>query len=178
MRDRLPMLLSITALLVAVLGATPLGKAAYEAAVPRNSVGTLQLKNSAVTTKKLAGNAVNSAKVQNGSLLASDFKAGQLPAGPTGPQGPPGAPGLSAIETVNAVSPSSSATTRAISKQCPAGKRLLGGGANLGGNFTTVAIQRSFPDNDNTWTATAREITPNAGSWTLTAYAVCGIAAS
>src|SRR5206468_7737657 len=57
--------------------AIALGGTSFAAAIaiPRQSVGTLQLKNSAVTTKKLAGNAVTSAKVLNGSLLASDFKA-------------------------------------------------------------------------------------------------------
>jgi hypothetical protein len=52
-------------------------------ALPRNSVGTKQLKK----------NAVVSAKVKNRSLLAVDFKAGQLPAGPPGAPGAPGAPG-------------------------------------------------------------------------------------
>lgn len=69
-RERLPVVLSITALAVAVLGVTPLGEAAREALVPRNSVGTAQLRN----------NAVVSAKVRDGSLLASDFKAGVIPA--------------------------------------------------------------------------------------------------
>ena len=161
--------------LAVALGGTSL---AAVVALPRGSVGTLQLRSSAVTTKKLANNSVTSVKVRNGSLLASDFRAGHLPAGPTGPQGPPGTPGVSGIETVNAASAVNSSTTRTISKQCPSGKHLLGGGAQLGGSFTTVAIQRSFPDNDNTWTATAREITPNAGSWSLTAYAVCGMVAS
>src|SRR5262249_2193462 len=130
------------------------------------------------TTKKLANNSVTSAKVKNGSLVSADFRAGQLPAGPTGPQGPPGTPGGSAIETVNATSPVNSSTTRTISMACPSGKHPLCGGARLNGGFTTVAIQRSFPDNDNTWTATAREMTPNAGAWSLTAFAVCGMVAS
>lgn len=52
-------------------------------ALPKNSVGTKQLKK----------NAVNSAKVKNRSLLAVDFKAGQLPAGPPGAPGAPGAKG-------------------------------------------------------------------------------------
>jgi hypothetical protein len=58
-----------------------LGGAGYAVvSLPRNSVGTPQLKNSAV----------NSAKVRDRSLLARDFKAGQLPQGNTGPQGLPG----------------------------------------------------------------------------------------
>ena len=46
-------------------------------ALPKNSVGTKQLKK----------NAVVSAKVKNRSLLAVDFKAGQLPRGPKGDPG-------------------------------------------------------------------------------------------
>jgi hypothetical protein len=46
-----------------------------------------------VGTKQLKKNAVISSKVKNRSLLAVDFKAGQLPAGPPGAPGAPGAPG-------------------------------------------------------------------------------------
>ena len=71
-----------------------LGGASYAAIqIPKNSVGTKQLKNRAVTAKKIHKNAVNTWKVRNGSLLAKDFKAGQLPAGATGPTGPVGLPG-------------------------------------------------------------------------------------
>jgi hypothetical protein len=60
------------------------GGAAYAAIhLGQNSVGTKQLKRNAVT----------GVKVKDGSLLAGDFKAGQLPAGERGPQGLPGAPG-------------------------------------------------------------------------------------
>jgi hypothetical protein len=52
--------------------------------VAGNSIGTAQLKNRAVTAKK----------VSYGTLLAKDFKSGQLPkAGPTGPMGPTGPAG-------------------------------------------------------------------------------------
>ena len=54
--------------------------------LPANSVGKRQLKRNAVT----------SVKVANGSLIAKDFAAGQLPAGrqgATGPTGPTGAAG-------------------------------------------------------------------------------------
>ncbi|MFN8222671.1 MAG: hypothetical protein U0R50_05405 [Gaiellales bacterium] len=99
MRDRLPLLLSATALVVAVFGSTPLGNAAYQALAP-GSVGTPQLKRGSVTTPKLAagsvtqgklaGDAVGSAQVRDGSLLATDFAAGQLPAGAKGDKGDKG----------------------------------------------------------------------------------------
>ena len=73
------------ALVVACVAlAFALGGVSYAATVlPRNSVGTLQLK----------ANSVNSSKVANGSLLRADFKAGQVPSGPAGPAGPAGAAG-------------------------------------------------------------------------------------
>lgn len=58
--------------------------------VPRNSVGPLQLKRNAVTSSKIAPSAVQTAHVLTGSLLAEDFKAGQLPSGPKGDKGPKG----------------------------------------------------------------------------------------
>ena len=73
------------ALVVACLALTiALGGTSYAAVtLPRNSVGTPQLKR----------NAVNSLKVRNFSLLRADFKRGQIPAGARGPQGLPGATG-------------------------------------------------------------------------------------
>lgn len=61
-----------------------LGGVSYAAIeIPRNSVGTSQLK---------AG-AVNSSKVKDRSLLARDFKAGELPRGEQGAAGERGAMG-------------------------------------------------------------------------------------
>jgi hypothetical protein len=79
------------AMVVACLAlALSLGGTGYAvASLPRQSVGTPQLKS----------NAVVSAKVKNGSLTAADFAQGQLPAGPQGPagsagqSGPPGSQG-------------------------------------------------------------------------------------
>jgi hypothetical protein len=48
-----------------------------------------------VGTKQLKKNAVISSKVKNRSLLAVDFKSGQLPRGAQGPQGAQGPPGPS-----------------------------------------------------------------------------------
>ena len=78
------MVIAMIALVVAAAGG---GYAA--AKLPKNSVGTAQLRNGSVT----------SAKVKNHSLLAVDFKPGQLERvlptaiGPTGPTGPSGADG-------------------------------------------------------------------------------------
>jgi hypothetical protein len=129
MRNRLPLVLSTTALLVAVLGATPLGRAAYEAIVPRNSVGPAQLRARAVTNVKIRGDAVTSGKVKNRSLRAIDFAVGELPAGPVGPTGARGAVGPSDGYADVSVGPSAvptvGADTRVATLRIPAGGKYV-----------------------------------------------------
>lgn len=84
-RFRLPTpgtVLAVVALTVA------LGGTAYAAGLlPAGSVGTAQLKVGAVV----------SSKVKDGSLLARDFKPGQLPRGARGPAGGQGAAGAQGL---------------------------------------------------------------------------------
>jgi hypothetical protein len=80
------MVVACTALLIALTGTS----IAAVQAVPKNSVGTAQLKNNAVTAAKIASNAVTNAKiganavtaakVKDASLVAADFAPGELPA--------------------------------------------------------------------------------------------------
>ncbi len=146
------------------LGGT--GFAAVTAALPVNSVGTPQLKNDAVT----------SAKIRNGTLVRSDFRSGQLPngipgsPGPAGPQGlkgdvgPAGAPGLvgdvtlhSASVTVPAYTILGTYSNRAVTANCDAGEKGLGGGADWvgDGDATQLITVLSAPIYD----ATAKKIT-------------------
>jgi hypothetical protein len=71
--------IAMLALMVA-LGGT--GYAALK--LPKNSVGSKQIKTGAV----------GSSEVKNRSLKAGDFKKGQIPKGPKGAQGPQGIQGL------------------------------------------------------------------------------------
>jgi hypothetical protein len=165
-------MLASIALLVA-LGGTSV---AAVSALPSNSVGTAQLK----------ANAVTSAKVKNASLLRVDFKKGQLPAGPTGargpqgPAGPAGPAGVSALQRVDVVTPTSSVNSKTISAVCPAGKRVIGGGARVTGNGAfKVSINEAYPDSDATkFNGVAREVDATALTWALQVYAMCANVAS
>ena len=99
-KSKLTTIVAITALVIAVFGATPLGQAAGRFVLPKNSVGAAQLKKNAVSGKKLTTNAVSGVKiakdavtganVKDGSVLTADLAAGQLAAGAKGPKGDPG----------------------------------------------------------------------------------------
>ena len=89
---RLPSPAIVIACIALIAALTGTSYAAIQA-LPRNSVGNAQLK----------ANAVTSIKVKDRSLLAKDFKLGQLPAGAPGaagargPTGPAGTSGSAAI---------------------------------------------------------------------------------
>ena len=154
------------AMVVACLAlAISLSGAAYavSTALPRNSVGTVQLKN----------NAVNSAKVKNASLRAADFAAGQLPAGPPGP------PGASGLQLISGSGASNSTSPKTQQQDCPAGKKILGGGAVITGSATNTFLSASRPTDPGTgWTATGREANGgNAGNWAVQTWVVCATVA-
>jgi hypothetical protein len=58
-----------------------------------SSYAAVTLKANSVKGRNIASNAVTSPKVKDGSLLARDFKAEQLPVGAPGPKGDQGAKG-------------------------------------------------------------------------------------
>jgi hypothetical protein len=157
------------ALVVACLAlAISLSGAAYavSTALPRNSVGTVQLKN----------NAVNSAKVRNASLRAADFAPGQIPAGPQGPAGPAGASGLQLLSGSGA---SNSSSPKSQQQDCPGGKRALGGGGVITGAAANTFLSTSRPTDAGTgWIATGREASGgNAGNWAVQTWVVCATVA-
>jgi hypothetical protein len=166
--------------------AVSLGGTGYAALkLPAKSVGAAQLKTNAVT----------SLKVKNASLLALDFKAGQLPAGPQGlkgdkgdkgdtgdlgPMGPRGGVGISGLERIQVQSANDSSSGKGVVAQCPSGKKVVGGGAYV--SQATVggpALVTSRPGPSLTyWSAVAVETSAYSGGWTLEGYALCANVAS
>lgn len=171
------MVVACLALTVALAGTS----VAATQLLPANSVGVTQLRPQAVTNAKLRNQAVTNAKIRrntitssrilNGTLLRADFKPGELNA----EAGSPGPPGVSGLQRVDATSDSSSSGSKAVSVNCPSGKRLIGGGARVtGSGANRVSIVENFPDSDGSkWNARANEVVGTSATWALQAYALC-----
>ena len=154
--------------------------------LPKSSVGTAQLRDGAVTSQK----------IRNRSLLALDFRLGELPtgtAGPAGPVGPkgadgtrgeqgpkgnPGTPGTTAYEIVNVPSVFDATDVKSADAFCPAGKKLIGGGAYVNSNNLPVVLVTSLPRADGTgWIAAAKEYAATTSDWNVHARAICAVVA-
>src|SRR5262245_58801875 len=115
------MLVAFTALVVS------LGGNSYAAVkLAKNSVSSQTIKDGQVKRQDLALNAVGTDQEAAGSLLATDFKTGQLPAGAQGPQGPKGDKGLTAFT----VRGNAGQQPNAITAACRSGEVAVGGGAH------------------------------------------------
>jgi hypothetical protein len=123
MPRHLPLVLSAVALVVALLGVTPLGEAAQQ-----------------------------SGTGAGGAMLAD----------------------LGGYQVVVNTTASNSVGNKSIGASCPAGKVVLGGGAQTSpaGAGVPVALNNSYRGG-NTWNAGARETAPTALKWFLSAVAVC-----
>jgi hypothetical protein len=77
------MLVALVALLSSLVGGATAATLITGADIAKKSIGSKHIKKNAVRTKH----------VKNATLLAEDFKPGQLPAGATGPQGAAGTAG-------------------------------------------------------------------------------------
>ncbi len=153
-----------------------LGGVSYAAVtLPRNSVGSKQIKRGAVKNSDLGRSAVTGSKVKNGSLQATDFRSGQLPTGPQGPQGATGATGQGGPKGEPGAAGSNGATNVTIARadmtviagqsnattvQCPAGQRATGGGVGSATGGASDRIIQSGPvDTDlNFTTLTTGEV--------------------
>jgi hypothetical protein len=177
MRKRLPPLLSAAALVVALLGATPLGEAA------RNVV---PLALFAKNADKVDG--INASRIARPGYLLPLGKDGRFPitvgaigpAGEKGPPGPAGSPGLTGLQLISADTGADSSSPKAGQALCPVGKKAIAGGAELssGAYGNPVALQDSRPLVDDTgWHATATEIDTYTPSWALRVWAVCATTA-
>jgi hypothetical protein len=172
-----------------------LGGTSYAAlTLDKNSVKSENIGREQVKAQDIARNAVSATKVKDGSLLAQDFKAGQLPGGPAGPKGEKGAvgpkgaqggPGLSDLERVYATSVDSADSPKLIVATCAAGKVAISGGYDIAGgkegstpsglaNVIADLVEPSSPSSvPGSVIVEAWEEEPTAITWNVSAIAIC-----
>ena len=96
---------------------------------------------------RLPRNSVTTVQVKDFSLLARDFKKGQLPAGPQGPQGPAGPAGAGAKWALVAPSGAIIAQSGGISsRHAGDGYYVLDFGASVQGHLIFASYSRSSDD--------------------------------
>lgn len=158
-----------------------LGGGAYAAfKLPKNSVGSAQIKRGAVKTTDVARNAIDGSKVEDGSLSATEFTADGLAAltgrqGPRGEDGPPGPPGADAPAADVRIE--HTASVNSVNRQITHTIEVTNAGPAT--PWTAVALTWSpatewvttLP-NDPTVICSAREETP--GDYTTPVYCILG----
>jgi hypothetical protein len=154
--------LSVPALFVA------LGGTSYAAL----TITGTNVKNSSLTT----------ADIGNRSLLAVDFKSGQVPAGPHGEPGPigprggvgpKGDSGVSGYVPVTRVSELDSSSSKQIGALCPVGTSVPGGGAFISASGAVAVKTSTSFSTGSGWFVEAIETAPDAGDWSVSGRAIC-----
>jgi hypothetical protein len=154
MKRRLPLIFSVTALVVALAGITPLGEAARDAT---------QVVRFARNADKVDG--LHASKSPKAGRLLALNSTKKFPASVMS--------GLSGLETVSVASAQDSATPKVLVLNCPAGKRPIASGYRVtGGGAAEIAVTESYPSSATQWTI--RAVEQNAvASWALTGYLFC-----
>jgi hypothetical protein len=182
MKKRLPLILSMTALVVSVLGTTPLGHAARSAV--SSVVPLAKTANFAKNAGKLNGH--TSSRVPrvgqipvvgtNGKLPATLGAVGPTgPAGPGGPKGDPGPAGVAGYQRVQQQQEAPRTGERTYTVPCPGGKSVLGGGFNFskGQDPNDLFVIESTASSDSAWEIRVRNRTGNKPEGAITLSAVC-----
>lgn len=158
-----------------------MGGTGYALSIPKNSVGSAQIKKNGVASSDIRANAVTGAKVKNGSLQAVDFAANQLPrgatgaagatgaTGATGPTGPAGVVGTAIVRRTDIALPAGAAvnTPGALTSAfatCSAGEKIIGGSVNVS-DPTTAEVRISRPSIDNAGSGTVPDDGEAFGFW-------------
>lgn len=193
MRERLPLVLSVTALLVALFGGTPIGHAVVSAVPPFAT----HAKTADYAKNAGAVNGIKASRRPRAGWLVPLGKDGKFPAsvgvaGPPGPQGragaagaqgpkgdtgPKGATGPAGVSGLTMVQANVSATasnTLDGGVQCPTGTTVVGGGGDItsGTTYFGPFEHDSLPAN-NGWIV--RWQMAYSGNFNLsgTVYAIC-----
>lgn len=142
------------------------------------AVGADQLAPDAVTSPNVAANALTGADIKESSLhtvpAAQSAQSAQTAQESAHLGGLPSRAFLSSVVDVRiATAIDARAIKGPLVARCPAGSRVLSGGARIRGAVTGAALVTNAPDAGTGWTATARLASKPLRTWQLIVSAVC-----
>jgi hypothetical protein len=144
------------------------------------------VKDGSLTGRDIHNGSIGGVDVRDRSLLATDFKLGQLPAGPRGPSGPKGDNGLPGPQG-NAGSPGAAGATNVVirigaasaapngtgayfsSAACLPGERATGGGYTLTGAGSDDVITINRPSSSTSGGTLDQETGRTPTQWNVQA---------
>ena len=152
------------------------------------AVTTDAVAGEAIGAAELAPNAVTGAHVAQDTLTGADIRERSLRIVPAARQadradsadtaarlgGLPARGYLSQVVSVRATSPGNVQRSKGpVTARCPAGLRVLSGGATIVGATAGAALISNAPDGRAAWSATARVAARPAPTWQLVVTAIC-----
>jgi hypothetical protein len=152
-----------------------LGGTSYAALqIPRNSVGSAQLRARSVDSSKVRDRSLRTVDL---SVAARNFLKGQRgPAGPAGPPGPAGGGAGSAAVAVTyptATGAVAAGEVTSATASCGPGQRVTGGGVRIDSGGDS-AVRETYPNINNTaWTARVGNDDVAGGPFNYTVFAIC-----
>jgi hypothetical protein len=179
--QRLPLILSSAAVVVAVFGSTPLGKATAAEIVPfakfaQNAGAVNGIKAYACRWK------ARSPRQEQASVGVAGPQGPKGDTGATGsagPAGPAGTVGVSGYEIVSVSTNLNSKSSNVATASCPSGKKVVGGGGfeNAAPLPNPVALYYDGPvpsgNSATGWAVGAEETSDYPAQWQVFAFAIC-----
>jgi hypothetical protein len=146
-----------------------------QGAIASGAIGTAQIQPGAVTGAQIARDSLTGADIRERTLAAVPVARRARTALDSSRLG--GLPARVYVSSVVDVRAASLTDARRIkgplTARCPAGSRVISGGAEIRGALRGAAIIANTPDGESTWTATARVARTPAPAWQLVVTAVC-----
>jgi hypothetical protein len=145
--------------------------AVTHAAIVDGEIGPRQLAPDSVTSAHVASNALTGADIKESTLGTVPDARRAADASRLGGHSP--AAFVAGVEIVSARTLMNTDVTKGpLAARCPAGKRIVSGGASVDGRTTGISLVSSTAEGVAAWTATARARTPRR-AWRLTVTAIC-----
>ena len=140
-----------------------------------NCDGSVNATDTLVSLRHAGGLAVEQTEPcpDVGTLAAIPGPEG--PEGPQGPAGPAGPAGISGFQVITSQSGTGSQSPTIHDAECPAGMKIVGGGAEiLGASFNDISLHSSAPSPGLTgWRGIASEVNGTGQDWSIKVTAFC-----